>query len=830
MSIRARREVAGAVLVFGVLLVSGLAAQPPCPAPAWPVHHLELIRQPSRLHLVDLDGDGGLDIVAAGDRGHVEIAFSRGPNDGLGPGPGGLHGHELPVRVAEDLSGPEGVGSSDLDGDGAPDLVVSHQDGLTIWWSWRDGVPEAQELIPVDGASLLRIAEMTGDELDDLVVTVGRGWVHVYPNLGDRAFADPFRQTVGGGGGAVFSIDLADSDRADGLDVLVSRDFQSACVMLNDGNGQLLDSVWYPSSRQAVGVAAGDFDRRNGPDLAVVSRAEHDVRIYLNEGDGTLVEGVTLELPQAVGFDGEVRAFDLTDDGAVDLVLAEGSNLITWPGRANGTFRPPWVQGMGSAGKGLAFADLDDDGDLDLVRNDYDHRELRAYLNAGGGRLSSDQRMYSNGMMEEVWVVDLDRDDRLDVVAASLGDWTLDVHFGDGAGGFAPVVRTELDERPEHAVLVDVDGDGELDLVMTAFSDDEIVTWLGNGDGTFRTGTRHATAYRPRELASADLDGVAGPDLVIIHRELEEVNVMFNAGDGTFLPEVLLDSPIRPGQVVVGDFDGRDGPDVLVRNTFSRIYLIRNQGGGVFGDREDILAFNLEMVGAGDLDSDDDLDLVYSTWEDGVFVGTLLNDGDGGFEVGTTLQPITTRPAELVMHDLDGDGLEDVLYTYQDSVALTGIGYLLAAGAGELFPAADIPSERDTRDIAVGDFDDDGSVELVSTGWEHVGVHFECVTRPPWLLRNDSVRSLSPLDPPLATILAAGRATRLELIGPDGVPTPGTDDDDDALIEGWADGQLDPDASVLSDATRPLVFYESQRADDVILLSKSEGRVRIHRR
>jgi hypothetical protein len=99
-----------------------------------------------------------------------------------------------------------------------------------------------------------------------------------------------------------------------------------------------------------------------------------------------------------------------------------------------------------------------------------------------------------------------------------------------------------------------------------------------------------------------------------------------------------------------------------------------------------------------------------------------------------------------------------------------------------------------------------------------LGVVRDCVRRP-WLLRNDEVRSLSPLDPPLRSIFTGSGGRGLDLAGPDGIPTPGTGDDDDAHVDGIASGWLDTDAG-LGDPDRPLVFYQVQDASGKLRLSR----------
>ena len=163
--------------------LGGLRDIPGMPSPALPA--------PARPRLLDLDGDGRLEVltVAGGTAGRL----SRTADGGWQPW------RPLPYPPALDLDDPD-VQLADLDGDGLADLLVTEGEVLT-WYPSLGGagfgagitVPAGADedsgprLLLSDGTSSAHLADMSGDGLSDLV-RIRNGEVSYYPNLGYGRF------------------------------------------------------------------------------------------------------------------------------------------------------------------------------------------------------------------------------------------------------------------------------------------------------------------------------------------------------------------------------------------------------------------------------------------------------------------------------------------------------------------------------------------------------------------------------------------------------------------------------------------------------------------
>jgi hypothetical protein len=128
---------------------------------------------------------------------------------------------------------------------------------------------------------------------------------------------------------------------------------------LNFGNGSFAPPTSYPVGGFPSGLAIDDLDGDGDSDLAVVV-PNVAVLIYSNGGTGAFATPVTY--PSSFGFG--IVAADLDLDGDVDLTASpEGVRL----NQGNGTFSPPSDRASLASSRPLASADLDGDGDQDLI-------------------------------------------------------------------------------------------------------------------------------------------------------------------------------------------------------------------------------------------------------------------------------------------------------------------------------------------------------------------------------------------------------------------------------------------------------------------------------
>ncbi len=390
---------------------------------------------------IDYDGDGWLDLYL--------VQSGPFPPDGAGDGAADRLFRNLGLNAAGEVrfvpadagglaSGyGQGVVAADVDGDRDVDLLVSHY-GPTV-------------LLRNDGA-------------------------------GRFAPAEPLRERESEEFPWGSSMALADADRDGDLDLYVSR---------------------YLDYDPAHGLDC----RRDGPGSPPevcdpsLFLGQHD-RYYVNRGGGAFEDataGAGLDGADGKGL-GVVFA-DLDADGWPDLYVANDLTLnLLFRNRGAGAFEDQSLlsgtavnrNGRPEAGMGLAAADLDSDGDVDLIVTNFDVETNTLYRNAGAGAdLLFEDVSAATGFGQPsfnllgfgIVAEDFDRDGALDVYvanghifAAPRRDNTdhrqRDLLLrGAAAGSFAEVRCDWTDRDPlvsRGAAVADYDNDGDGDLLVTA--------------------------------------------------------------------------------------------------------------------------------------------------------------------------------------------------------------------------------------------------------------------------------------------------------------------------------------------------------------------------
>src|SRR5262249_12974231 len=112
-------------------------------------------------------------------------------------------------------------------------------------------------------------------------------------------------------------------------------------------------------------------------------------------------------------------------------------------------------------------------------------------------------------------LADLDGDGNLDLLAALAPSNDLILRLGNGLGGFAPKQKLPIGGAAIETALADFDGDGRLDIAATLFNKTQIALLANLGGGAFAAPLTLDVPDKLSQIAAADLDGDARPDLVV---------------------------------------------------------------------------------------------------------------------------------------------------------------------------------------------------------------------------------------------------------------------------------------------------------------------------
>lgn len=370
--------------------VGGVVAQHYADRPKWWL---------SGMTLVDLDGDGHLDLhlashdggaaAAAVNDGHgrftrvdPKLSIPRTPRDrAVLPYPGGE------IRLVFDVFD-----------DGKPALLCSYGDGLGVLYRnethpavGAGGAPgTAWAFRPTEGIDPFSrgtaMADLDGDGLLDYLTDAGHAPVlHVFRGRGKGAFDSKPTTLPALKESAAIPVDLDNDGK---LDLLITqRGYNGTARMIlhNDAQGAGATGLHFTDVTSSAGLDAGagsihgvgDLDGDGSPDLICIEQKA--VVIYLNDGHGKFTRRADLisgtqpkERPESTNWGGAV-VVDLDNDGIPDVLVNGRHFLYVLRGLGGGRLayaNASWgipAYDYCAVDEGLCFGDIDNDGRLDLV-------------------------------------------------------------------------------------------------------------------------------------------------------------------------------------------------------------------------------------------------------------------------------------------------------------------------------------------------------------------------------------------------------------------------------------------------------------------------------
>jgi hypothetical protein len=317
----------------------------------------------------------------------------------------------------------------------------------------------------------------------------------------------------------------ADLDGDSHADILVTGGGADAVsVLLGDGKGGFAVTS-FPTGKSPAGLALGDVNQDGKLDVVVASQGGLGVSVHLGHGDGTFADPTLIPLDKQAPL--AVLLVDLDGDGSLDLVVASQSadpavpdGVATFAGDGAGAFvaRQSFPFPDKVTVGGLAAADLDGDGKVDLIAGTRSEDQARVLLNKGDGSFGGFTFFSPCVVPSAFGIADLDGDGSLDVVSACVGTLGVGVMLNDGMGNLAPPLGNPfpLAARTVAALVVDLDGDGHLDIAAVNDETATVSLLVGNGKGTFvlPPGSPFpAGGPGPGDIATGDFNEDGKPDL-----------------------------------------------------------------------------------------------------------------------------------------------------------------------------------------------------------------------------------------------------------------------------------------------------------------------------
>jgi hypothetical protein len=584
--------------------------------------------------------------------------------------------------------------------------------------------------------------DVNNDGMQDIVVSSGQftsDGVHCF--LGDGSGTWTENSSGLPVGGWYADVELADFNNDGKLDI--------ACggfIWTGDG-GAGGEMTWTSQTGPGpcFGVALGDVNNDGITDIACGTN-NWGVRVYTSNGGagGPFVWTNSSQLLPTSGQYYGVALADINNDGKLDLAAANNdyNGIKVWTGNGESGFATAWTDatGIGLPATGdysqVRFGDADNDGKLDLAAAKRPGGVKVWKGNGGEGGFTWAEEstgLATDGRFYGLQFGDVNNDGKLDLVSGNYSFGGIGVWLGDGGEGGSMDWNDAKDGLPMGTdaldiCLGDVNNDGRLDIGATSESEG-LQVWAGNLPDLEITGWIEASTNLPTSTGWYDVvfgdvnhDGML--DLAATSCENEGVNVWL--GDGTGLWTEIADPDLASSGYYNGlrlaDVNHDGDLDVIAANdTGGRIKIWPGDGDGGFGPYTEpgdpISPPPMGGVEVADFNNDGDLDLGSCYYDPGnpdSLVFTWLGDGTGGF-------PAETGPPELLGYDdvafgdVDHDGNLDLFATGH----MNGYRFWLGNGLGgwTLNPQNGLPLTSSGLGASFGDLNHDGHLDIAIATW-----------------------------------------------------------------------------------------------------------------
>lgn len=420
--------------------------------------------------------------------------------------------------------------------------------------------------------------------------------------------------------------------------------------------------------------------------------------------------------------------------------------------------------------------DLNGDGWMDVVSIGIDDGSIRAYFNHGQA-ISDPDLNYQQQIIDEDEVglyriisTDLNDDGKQDLVTTNIETQQITAYIQQSDGSFINYTVAEGILLPTDVVAGDVNQDGFMDLISISFENNEVYQHLQQAGGTYITSTIAKEVFRPRKLTMTDLNQSGYLDFAVASEEDNSVRVFFNKEGLGWDEQLLTQSATGTRNLTHCDIDNNGLQDLAVSHTGdNELVIYKNFGAWPFTTQIiDNNALGINAILCQDLNNDGQKDIaaihaqvgnIYSYLQNQDFTPKLVANTRDGYitlaaaDFNQIQQPQILTQAHFQQRnllyspglhndeqvvwqdfpdgayhldtgDLNGDGLEDVVYAaFRENKVYWAEQTLNGYVVHMLFDQVDGP-----QSVSVGDIGHDGDLDVITAGaWDDTF----------WLHRND---------------------------------------------------------------------------------------------
>ncbi len=365
-------------------------------------------------------------------------------------------------------------------------------------------------------------------------------------------------------------IDAGDLDGDGEIDIVVIAD--QTFIFLNNGNRAVnTPGTSLGSDTAGSAVTLLDWNGDGSLDIAIGGLAGRTAEVFINDRNGGFSSTERLQNGQVGGVNDMVAA-DLNNNGRSELILTGSAGTVIMRSRSQGGFDQ--ISLSSGAGLDLAVADIDQDGDQDIIVVRLSDRAVDLHYNSGDGTTYSRVRI-NHGSVATVSASDLDGDGLTDLLLGVDGDDLtvpeIKVLYQQTNGDFS--FGGSFGASPVTALLSgDVNADGWSDVVAVNAAGVHQL-YLGSGGGDFSLAPEQIVSSGMRRGLLVDFNGDDSLDLIMVGRAADVLEIHANNGIGRLglgdriAPDLQLvgeatikiaagEEYLDPGATAIDDIDG----------------------------------------------------------------------------------------------------------------------------------------------------------------------------------------------------------------------------------------------------------------------------------
>lgn len=328
--------------------------------------------------------------------------------------------------------------------------------------------------------------------------------------------------------------------------------------------------------------ASGDIDGDGDKDLLMTGITPGKfTKLYLNNGTGNFTEVTNHSLPRSGS--SQLIFKDLDNDGDLDLFFS-GNNQLNqtftniYKNNGSGVFTQVTNAGLPTImWRGAAIADVDNDGDQDIVITAVASGISGVYLNNGNAVFTLQSNSPFAAVSGAIAFIDMESDGDQDIVVS--GNASIKLYQNNGSGIFTLNTNsTFANLSGEDIDVADTDNDGDLDFLVNGSTQN--LLYINNGSGIFTQITTPLQQTSSGQNAIADLDNDGDKDILIIGTQAGGLpniyNILYqNTGNNVFIPVDTLGGEFI-ADCVVDDFTGDGFKDIIIQGNIQKTNVYWN--------------------------------------------------------------------------------------------------------------------------------------------------------------------------------------------------------------------------------------------------------------